>query len=142
MPPARRVAGGARDRYHSATRSVRGRGVPWRRAKLPPPGCQGKERAMKRVLVGLTVCLMIAAGCGPSAAPAPAAGSPPAPQAPAASSPSPAGAAAAQDDDAYRQRVIDGARAEGQVNAAIQSAWTPDGIKQLEEAVQREYGVA
>ena len=38
--------------------------------------------------------------------------------------------------------MIDGARAEGQVNAAIQSAWTPDGLKLLEDAIQREYGVA
>jgi iron(III) transport system substrate-binding protein len=105
---------------------------------------------MMRSLMGLVVCVLIA-GCGPSAAPAPAAkapsaaGAPPASGAPsAASAPAPAvgAAASSQSDAAYRQQVIDGARVEGQVNAAIQSAWTPDGIKQLEEAIQREFGVA
>jgi hypothetical protein len=37
--------------------------------------------------------------------------------------------------------VIDGARAEGQVNAVIQSTWTPEGLRLIEEAIQREYGV-
>ncbi len=102
---------------------------------------------MKRSLVGLVVCLLIAAACGPSAAPAPPGGAMPAARgqpasgAPAASAPPPAGTGASQDDAAYRQQVIDGARTEGQVNAAIQSAWTPDGIKQLEDAIQREFGV-
>jgi iron(III) transport system substrate-binding protein len=101
---------------------------------------------MMRGLLGLVVCVLIA-GCGPSAAPAPqaappAAGGPSASGAPSAASAPASGAGASQTDAAYRQQVIDGARAEGQVNAAIQSAWTPDGIKQLEDAIQREFGVA
>jgi len=87
------------------------------------------------------VGLVVAVGCGPTAAPAPA----PAPvAAPAAQPPAgaAAGAAAAPTTDAaYRQQVIDAARGEGQVNVAIQSTWTPEGIRQLEEAVAREYGV-
>src|SRR5581483_648478 len=110
-------------------------------------GARKRSGAMKRSLVGLVVCLLIAAACGPSAAPAPPGGAMPAARgqpasgAPAASAPPPAGPGASQDDAAYRQQVIDGARTEGQVNAAIQSAWTPDGIKQLEDAIQREFGV-
>jgi ABC-type Fe3+ transport system substrate-binding protein len=39
------------------------------------------------------------------------------------------------------QRLIDGARAEGEVNAALQSTWTAAGIRALEDAVEREFGV-
>jgi ABC-type Fe3+ transport system substrate-binding protein len=75
-------------------------------------------------------------GCRPAAAPAPA----PAAK-PGAAQPATADAPAPGADAAYRQQVIDGARAEGQVNVALQSAWTPDGIRALEDAVQREFGV-
>jgi len=43
--------------------------------------------------------------------------------------------------ETYREQVIAAARAEGEVNALLQSTWTPEGIKQLEDAVEREYGV-
>jgi iron(III) transport system substrate-binding protein len=88
---------------------------------------------------GLAVLVLglVMVGCGPAAAPAPAAAG--SAQGPAAAA-APAQAAPGG-DAAYRQQVIDGARAEGQVNVALQSAWTPEGIRALEEAVQREYGV-
>jgi ABC-type Fe3+ transport system substrate-binding protein len=94
---------------------------------------------MKHVLMGLVACLTILLGCAPAAppAPAPATGASTTVQ-PAAGAPNGAGATSADG----RQQVIDGARAEGVVNAVIQSTWTPDGLRQLEDAVQREYGVA
>jgi ABC-type Fe3+ transport system substrate-binding protein len=86
---------------------------------------------MTRGWIGLLAALMVlSVGCGQAA---PQAG----PEHPAGSAAAPAGLSAAD----YRQRVIEGARAEGQVNAALQSAWTPEGIRQLEDAVEREYGV-
>src|SRR5262245_43208413 len=104
---------------------------------------------MQRGLVALIVGAIVVVGCGPSAAPAPAGGvssaaasqRPPAAASDVSQRPAAAAPAASQADAAFRQQVIDGARAEGQVNAAIQSAWTPEGIKQLEEAIAREYGV-
>lgn len=84
---------------------------------------------MQRDLVVLIVGLIVAAGCGPPGAPGPSAG---------AARPA---AAPAQSDAAYRQQVIEGARAEGEVNAALQSTWTPEGIRLLEDAIEREYGV-
>jgi hypothetical protein len=44
-------------------------------------------------------------------------------------------------DAAYRQQVIDAARAEGQVNATLHTSWTPEGIARVEDAIEREYGV-
>lgn len=92
---------------------------------------------MVRGLILLIAGLALAVGCVP-AAPSPAA--PPAapPQQPAAGAPA---SGAVSGEAAYRQQIIDAARAEGQVNAVIQSSWTPEGIKQLEEAIQREYGI-
>jgi ABC-type Fe3+ transport system substrate-binding protein len=98
---------------------------------------------MKQVLVGLIACLAILIGCAPAAQPARAPASAAAPASQPAAQPAagaPASAPAASSD--YRQQVIDGARREGQVNAVIQSTWTPEGLRLLEEAVQREYGVA
>lgn len=88
---------------------------------------------MKRVLVALLVGLVTVAGCGAPAAPAAPTGG--APRAAAA------GGAAPPAADSYRQQVIDGARREGEVNAAIQSSWTPEGLRELEAAIEREYGV-
>ncbi|HEY7061572.1 MAG TPA: extracellular solute-binding protein [Chloroflexota bacterium] len=95
---------------------------------------------MRRGLIGLIGALMLAAACGPAAAPAPAPAAAGGARQPAAA-PNPAQAPAPVDAAAYRQQVIDAARAEGEVNVALQSTWTPEGIKQVEEAVQREYGV-
>jgi iron(III) transport system substrate-binding protein len=99
-------------------------------------------QSVGRLLLGLGVALMV--GCAPPAAPstAPAAKAPAAqlgPNAPVSASAQPG--AAASEAAGYRQQVIDGARREGEVNALIQSTWTPDGIRALEEAVEREYGV-
>ena len=84
---------------------------------------------MRYGLSALLTLLAVLLACSP-AAPAPASrGAPPV-------------APASQSSDAtYRQQVIDGARAEGQVNALLQSTWTPDGLRQLEDAVEKEYGV-
>src|SRR5205807_44418 len=88
------------------------------------------------VMMGLALV-----ACGAAAPTAPTAGTVPASgAAPPAAAAAPAQAAPGG-DAAYRQQVIDGARAEGEVNVALQSAWTPEGIRALEEAVQREYGV-
>jgi ABC-type Fe3+ transport system substrate-binding protein len=92
---------------------------------------------VKRSLMALVMGLVVVVGCGPSVAPGSAPSSAAAPAA--ASAP---GQAAPTGDAAYRQQVIDAARTEGEVNVALQSAWTPEGIRALEEAVQREYGVA
>ena len=80
------------------------------------------------LLAGLAVAwLVLAAAC--QAAPAPRATAPLAPSSgPAAPSPG------------YRQTVSDAARAEGVVNATITSAWTPEGLRELEDAVEREFG--
>src|SRR5581483_4634279 len=42
---------------------------------------------------------------------------------------------------AYRQQVVDAARAEGEVNATLHTSWTPEGIQRVEDAIEREYGV-
>ncbi|HLH25155.1 MAG TPA: extracellular solute-binding protein [Chloroflexota bacterium] len=92
---------------------------------------------MRPGVVAVVVGLMVIVGCGPAApAPAPVASSAAQPAAGAA-----AGQATPAGDAAYRQQVIDAARSEGEVNVALQSAWTPEGIRALEDAVQREYGV-
>ncbi|HLH25115.1 MAG TPA: hypothetical protein VK066_21555 [Chloroflexota bacterium] len=39
-------------------------------------------------------------------------------------------------DAAYQQQVIGGARSEGQVNAVIQSTWTPEGLDLQREIEQ------
>jgi iron(III) transport system substrate-binding protein len=97
---------------------------------------------MHRAALWTIACLTLVLACGPGAAPAPTApsgaasapgGSGPAASAPAASAP--------VSDAAARQQVIDGARAEGQVNATIQTTFTPDTIARLEDAIEREYGV-
>ncbi len=83
--------------------------------------------AMLGSLVGFVLLVL---ACGPGAAPAPPRESGGAPAAPAPPS-----------DAAYRQQVVDGARAEGVVNATIQTTYTPDTIQQLEDAIEREFGV-
>jgi len=83
---------------------------------------------MDRVTLGL-IASLLALACGPAAAPAPSGGA------------APAAASAPLSDAAYRQQVIDAARAEGEVNAALHTSWTPDGIQRLEDALEREYGV-
>ncbi|HEY7065001.1 MAG TPA: extracellular solute-binding protein [Chloroflexota bacterium] len=108
---------------------------------------------MERLGAGGLVCVVLALACGPGAvpaAPAPAStasgGSVGAAAAgvngaPAAGSGG-AAVAAAPSDAAYRQQVIDGARAEGgEVNILLSSIWTPETLKLLEEAVERDYGV-
>jgi iron(III) transport system substrate-binding protein len=66
----------------------------------------------------------------------------PASSAPAAPGGASAGAPPAQSDvAAHRQRVIDGARAEGEVNILLSSIWGPETLKLLEDAVERDYGV-
>jgi ABC-type Fe3+ transport system substrate-binding protein len=93
---------------------------------------------MHRATLWTVACLALLLACGPSAAPA---GSTP----PAGTAAGPAGTAPAASapvsDAAARQQVIDGARAEGQVNATIQTTFTQDTITRLEEAIEREYGV-
>jgi ABC-type Fe3+ transport system substrate-binding protein len=83
----------------------------------------------------LLIASLLALACGPTAAPAP-----PAP-AGGNGGAAPAAASAPLSDAAYRQQVIDAARVEGQVNAAIQATFTQDTIQQLEAAIEREYGV-
>src|SRR5579875_808612 len=77
---------------------------------------------MRPGVVAVVVGLMVIVGCGPAApAPAPVASSAAQPAAGAA-----AGQATPAGDAAYRQQVIDAARSEGEVNVALQSAWTPE----------------
>jgi ABC-type Fe3+ transport system substrate-binding protein len=90
------------------------------------------------LLGGLLASLLVGLACGPGAPPAP--GSSAAAPAPSGAT-SPAAVGAPVSDTAYRQQVIDAARAEGQVNAAIQATFTQDTIQQLEAAIEREYGV-
>ncbi|HLH26145.1 MAG TPA: extracellular solute-binding protein [Chloroflexota bacterium] len=88
---------------------------------------------MQRRVLWTIVSLVLTLACGPAAAPT-GGGSAPAPaSAPAASAPVP--------DAATRQQVVDAARAEGQVNATIQTTFTQDTIARLEDAIEREYGV-
>lgn len=90
---------------------------------------------MYRVTVAVLASLLLGLACGPGGSSAPAgAAKPGAPAQPAAGS-------APQSDAAYRQQVIDAARAEGVVNAAIQTTYTAETIQQLEAALEREYGV-
>ncbi len=86
---------------------------------------------MYRGILGGIVSLLLVLACGPAAPPAPAGGGG-----------APAGSGSALlSDAAYRQQVIEGARAEGMVNATLHTSWTPEGIQRLEEAIEREYGV-
>jgi ABC-type Fe3+ transport system substrate-binding protein len=91
---------------------------------------------MTRTMLAAIVGLLLVA-CGPGA---PSGGTRGAATEAGAAAGSPASAPAAAAPN-LRQQVIDGARAEGQVNAAIQSAWTPGGLAQIEEAIEREFGV-
>ena len=102
---------------------------------------------MRRQIAGLLAVAILMVACGPTAAPAPAgsgaAGSAASRGAASSTSaaPSPAASAAPTDAAAYRQQVIDGARAEGEVNILLSSIWSPETLKLLEEAVERDYGV-
>lgn len=83
---------------------------------------------MHRITSGLLAGMLLVLACGPAAGPTPPGSAP-------------AGAAgAAQPGATYRQQVIDAARAEGEVNATLHTSWTPEGIKRLEELIEREYG--
>jgi ABC-type Fe3+ transport system substrate-binding protein len=85
---------------------------------------------MYRVTLGAMVSLLSVLSCAPvavPAAPAPTEGVGVTPSEPLS-------------DADYRQQVIDAARAEGEVNATIHTSWSPDGIRQLEDAIEREYG--
>ena len=73
--------------------------------------------------------LLAGLACGQPTSPAPAGSS----SQPAAGGP--------VSDAAYRQQVIDAARAEGEVTATIHTSWSPEGLQRLEETIQREYGV-
>ncbi|HLH22247.1 MAG TPA: extracellular solute-binding protein [Chloroflexota bacterium] len=86
---------------------------------------------MRRAGMTLLALAALLAACAPAAAPAAA------PSAVGGTT----GAAAPSDAAAYRQRVIDGARAEGEVNILLSSIWTPETLQLLEAAVEREYGV-
>src|SRR5690349_11601502 len=89
---------------------------------------------MTRLAPGWLICAMLMVACGPGA------GAPAAPAAPPASAPA-APAAAPDSAAAYRQQVIDGARAEGTANILLSSIWTPEALREVEDAVEREYGV-
>src|SRR5262245_17333280 len=114
------------------TQVLAARRVPPRRIQ-PPGGCpdggrrgptpprRGRRR-MHRVLRGVIASLLLGLACGPTAAPAPAA------PAGGASSAAPS---APVSDAAYRQQVIDAARAEGTVNATIQTTFTQETIQRL-----------
>jgi iron(III) transport system substrate-binding protein len=84
---------------------------------------------MDRATLGLIASLLVGIACGPAEAPTPAPGA------------AEAAAGAPTSDAAYRQQVIDGARAEGEVNATIQTTFTAETIQRLAEAIEREYGV-
>jgi iron(III) transport system substrate-binding protein len=86
---------------------------------------------MKRLLPGLLSVVALLAAC---AQPGPRSG------ASASTAPAPvAGDGAA--DAGYRQQVVDGARAEGEVNILLSNIWTPEALKLVEDAVEKEYGV-
>jgi ABC-type Fe3+ transport system substrate-binding protein len=87
---------------------------------------------MDRVVMGAIASLVLLA-CGPSAGPAPSGTANSGGEGRAAGAP--------LSDAAYRQQVVDGARAEGVVNATIHTSWPAEGLQQLEAAVEREYGV-
>ncbi len=91
---------------------------------------------MRRHGIGVLLGVALLLACAPAAAPAapPARGSA---GGAAAGAPPPAPSDAA----AYRQQVIEGARAEGEVNILLSSIWSPDTLKLLEDAVARDYGV-
>jgi ABC-type Fe3+ transport system substrate-binding protein len=92
---------------------------------------------MRRLVLGWLAVGALLAACAPAAAPAraPAAAAPAAPAAAAAAAP------AATDAAAYRQKVIDGARAEGMAHILLSSIWTDEALRLVENAVEREYGV-
>ncbi|HEY7061186.1 MAG TPA: extracellular solute-binding protein [Chloroflexota bacterium] len=96
---------------------------------------------MHRLLPWVIASLMLALACGPSAAPAPTGSSAPTGGASAPTGAAPVGASTPASDANSRQQVIDGARAEGVVNATIQTTFTQDTIQRLEEAIEHEYGV-
>jgi ABC-type Fe3+ transport system substrate-binding protein len=88
---------------------------------------------------GPLAALLFVLACAPAAAPTPATGAAP-PAAPPSGAAAPAASAPTSAAD-YRQQVIDGARAEGEVTATLHTSWPPEGIQQLEAAIEREYGV-
>src|SRR6266576_5784175 len=94
---------------------------------------------MRRLLLHVIGILLMATGCAPATAPTPAV---PAGSASAPANGTPGSAATAPlSDAAYRQQVVDAARAEGLVNATLHTSWTPEGIQRVEDAIEREFGV-
>jgi iron(III) transport system substrate-binding protein len=83
---------------------------------------------MRPVAIASLVTALLAVACGPGAGPAPPGERPGAAAAPPAA-------------PSARDQVVAAARAEGVVNAAIQSTFTPETIQRLEDAIEREYGV-
>src|SRR5688572_1396877 len=96
-----------------------------------------------RLLAGLMVSVALLMACGSPAPAAPGGGAAGATAggSGAAASGAGSGGASAAASDAFRQQVIEGARREGQVNALIQSTWTAEGLRALEQGIEREYGV-
>src|SRR6266849_326212 len=86
---------------------------------------------MERLILGVVASAALLAACAQPLASSGAS----APAVVPAAAPAPADAAT------YRQQVIDGARAEGEANILLSSIWTPEALKQVEDAVEREYGV-
>jgi ABC-type Fe3+ transport system substrate-binding protein len=85
---------------------------------------------MHRVALGLLASLLAGLACAPAA-----------PSQPSKAGGSSTTASAPLSDADYRQQVIDAARAEGEVTATLHTSWPPEGIQQLEDAIEREYGV-
>ncbi|HZU06775.1 MAG TPA: extracellular solute-binding protein [Chloroflexota bacterium] len=83
---------------------------------------------MARWMAALLAGLGLLAACTPPAA-SPGAGAPA------------SRAATPSDAAAYRQQVIEGARAEGEVNILLSNIWTDEALARVAEAVEREYGV-
>jgi ABC-type Fe3+ transport system substrate-binding protein len=102
---------------------------------------------MRRLICALAVVLALLGACAPAAPSERDAGRgaavpiapPPDPGRGAANAPGSAGVLSA--DAAYRAEVVARAAAEGQVMATLQNAWSPAGLRLLEEAIEREYGV-
>ena len=86
---------------------------------------------MARLVVFMVASAMLLAACAQPSAPSNSS----APAAAPAAAPSPTEAAT------YRQQVIDGARAEGEANILLSSIWTTEALKQVEDAIEKEYGV-
>ncbi len=83
---------------------------------------------MPRLMIAGLASVALLAACAPPV-------SQPTDRAPAAPAPGPG------EDAAYRQQVIDGARAEGTAHILLSPIWTDETLRLLEDAIEREYGV-